>query len=324
MTWVDKLERKYGRYAISNITRYLVFGVFIGYVLYYLGEFINIDIQSFLEFDAYKILHLQIWRLVTWVLCRPPSSSIFFCIIFLLCLIPMGRTLESFLGSFKMNLYVIGGILLSDIGGFLVYAGTYFGLGSGLSVYLSAYYILLTLFMALALCMPDAQVNLYFILPIRMKWMLLIYIVDLLYEIYTYFSYGLSLAKQGLGLGYGIGIAFYYSTEIIFALVNLIVFFLFIRNPVSRQQKKRQKEFRQQYGQQGGSRQGRSRQNAAGGAGATWNSNNTGRNPNAPRHKCVICGRTELDDPDLTFRFCSKCTGNKEYCQDHLFTHEHK
>lgn len=41
------------------------------------------------------------------------------------------------------------------------------------------------------------------------------------------------------------------------------------------------------------------------------------------RHKCAICGRTELTNPELEFRFCSKCNGNYEYCQDHLFTHKH-
>jgi hypothetical protein len=41
------------------------------------------------------------------------------------------------------------------------------------------------------------------------------------------------------------------------------------------------------------------------------------------RHRCHVCGRTELDDPNLEFRFCSKCEGNYEYCQDHLYTHEH-
>ena len=41
------------------------------------------------------------------------------------------------------------------------------------------------------------------------------------------------------------------------------------------------------------------------------------------RHKCAVCGRTEEDDPSLEFRFCSKCNGNYEYCQYHLFTHEH-
>ena len=44
---------------------------------------------------------------------------------------------------------------------------------------------------------------------------------------------------------------------------------------------------------------------------------------NMPRHKCAICGRTEKDSPELEFRYCSKCEGNYEYCQDHLFTHEH-
>lgn len=41
------------------------------------------------------------------------------------------------------------------------------------------------------------------------------------------------------------------------------------------------------------------------------------------RHKCAICGRTELDGDDLTFRYCSKCEGTYEYCQDHLYTHKH-
>ena len=41
------------------------------------------------------------------------------------------------------------------------------------------------------------------------------------------------------------------------------------------------------------------------------------------RHKCAICGRTDESNPELEFRFCSKCNGNYEYCNDHLFTHKH-
>ena len=41
------------------------------------------------------------------------------------------------------------------------------------------------------------------------------------------------------------------------------------------------------------------------------------------KHKCAVCGRTERDGENLEFRFCSKCNGNYEYCQDHLYTHEH-
>ena len=42
------------------------------------------------------------------------------------------------------------------------------------------------------------------------------------------------------------------------------------------------------------------------------------------QHRCAICGRTEKDGEDLEFRFCSRCVGNYEYCQDHLYMHEHR
>ena len=41
------------------------------------------------------------------------------------------------------------------------------------------------------------------------------------------------------------------------------------------------------------------------------------------RHRCAVCGRTGADDPNLVFRYCSKCEGDYEYCQDHLYTHQH-
>ena len=47
------------------------------------------------------------------------------------------------------------------------------------------------------------------------------------------------------------------------------------------------------------------------------------RYANGAKHRCAVCGRTEVDAPDLEFRFCSKCKGNYEYCNEHLFTHEH-
>jgi len=40
-------------------------------------------------------------------------------------------------------------------------------------------------------------------------------------------------------------------------------------------------------------------------------------------HRCAICGRTEKDDDTLEFRYCTKCEGGLEYCQDHLFIHTH-
>jgi hypothetical protein len=45
--------------------------------------------------------------------------------------------------------------------------------------------------------------------------------------------------------------------------------------------------------------------------------------PKISKHRCAVCGRTDETNPELEFRFCSKCNGNYEYCQDHLFTHTH-
>lgn len=285
MNWMDKLEKKWGRYAIPNINRYLVFAVIIGYLISRTGS----EMLNFLAFDVQSILHGQVWRLITWVLIPPSSAggiNFALTLLFLFCLIPMGRSLEMFFGTFKMNVYYIGGILFCDVAGILVYVITLLLFGAGIPVYMTTYYLLLSTFMALALCMPDATVNLYFVLPIKMKWMLIIYFAELGYEIFNYFR-----ASWLVGIIYG--------SEIVFALANLGLFFYFAKRHVSHKQRKRQKEFRSQF--------------------------NTNPRPGSgiSKHKCAICGRTELDDPGLVFRYCSKCDGNYEYCQDHLFTHQH-
>lgn len=296
---MDKMERKYGRYAIPNLTKYLVFAMLIGYLLQVIGAPLQskfgFSIINLFAFDASKILHFQIWRLVSWVLMPPRSNSILM-LIFLLCLISMGQVLESCIGTFRMNVYIFGGILLSDIGGILVYlfGHNYFSLLSsagGISLpYLTSYYILLSMFMLLALYLPDATVSLYFVLPISMKWMLVIYIVDLGYELITYF-------RAGIWIGFGLG------AVIIFALLNLFIFYYFTKVHVNRKQKERMKQFQEQVQMQ---QQMQSQKQVR-----------------LPKHKCTICGRTEVDSPDLVFRYCSKCVGTHAYCQEHLFTHEH-
>lgn len=45
--------------------------------------------------------------------------------------------------------------------------------------------------------------------------------------------------------------------------------------------------------------------------------------PTEYRHKCVVCGVTEIEDPNMEFRYCSKCSGNKCYCINHIKNHKH-
>jgi hypothetical protein len=41
------------------------------------------------------------------------------------------------------------------------------------------------------------------------------------------------------------------------------------------------------------------------------------------RHKCAVCGRTDIEYPDLEFRYCSRCNGYHCFCIDHINNHIH-
>ena len=290
MNWMDKLERKLGRYAVPNLSRYFVGAIVLGYVLSMLSP----GFTDWISYDVSAILHGQIWRLFTWIF-MPTTSLDFFGLLFLLCVLMWGSSLESMLGTFRMNVFLWGGVILSDVGGILIYVITKLTLGTGASIYLSTYYILMSMLLALAICMPEGEVRLYFVLPIKMKWMLVFELLYLAYIVFKTFKMMIAYAN-GTWLGWVLGLV--QSSQIILAVANMFLFFWASKTHISRKQKKRQREFRAQFS------------NPRPGSGIS-------------QHKCVICGRTELTNPELQFRYCSKCTGNKEYCQDHLFTHTH-
>ena len=178
----------------------------------------------------------------------------------------------------------------------------YFITGGVLDAYLngsqfSTYYISLSIFLAYALTYPDMKVLLYFVIPIKMKWMAAVYVVMMVFNVWDIFQSVRAVTQST-------GIALWYAGImllcVILSLLNYLIFFLSTRN-LSRytpHEVHRRQQFKAQM------REPRP------GSGIT-------------KHKCAVCGRTELDDPNLEFRFCSKCEGNYEYCQDHLFTHQH-
>ena len=275
MNWLNKLERKFGRYAIHNLTLYLIGGYIIGFGVYMFVP----NLLNLLTLEPAYILHGQIWRIISWVLI-PPSGNIFTTVIMMLFYYSLGTALERTWGAFRYNVYIFSGILFTVIGAFLLYLIV--GVDAvGYGVFFSTYYINMSIFLAFAVSYPDMEVLLYFILPIKMKWMALVYAALTIYD----------LVRGNL----------FTRIAIIASLLNFIVFFLSSRNvkPYMPKEQMRKRKFKQE--------QERPHMTYAGGA----------------RHRCAVCGRTELDDPNLEFRFCSKCNGNYEYCQDHLFTHEH-
>lgn len=283
MKFIDKLERKFGRFGIPNLTIYMIVCYVIGYAL----MIVNPGILNWLSLEPAYILRGQVWRLVTWVL-YPPSTSgvLWFAIAVLFFYYPIGTSLERTIGTFKYTLYIISGVIFTILGAFILY----FLLGGNVLVgnVFSTYYISLSTFLAYAMCYPDMQVLLMFIIPVKMKWMAIFYVVIVVYEMIQYIMAG----------------AWYLVIPIVASLLNFIIFY-FGTKDFSRYNPKevhRRNEFRRAMEPQGRMKSG---------------------SGSVTKHKCAICGRTELDDPNLEFRFCSRCNGNYEYCQDHLFTHTH-
>lgn len=283
MKFIDKLERKFGRFGIPNLTIYMIVCYVIGYAL----MIVNPGILNWLSLEPAYILRGQVWRLVTWVL-YPPSTSgvLWFAIAVLFFYYPIGTSLERTIGTFKYTLYILSGVIFTILGAFILY----FLLGGNVLVgnVFSTYYISLSTFLAYAMCYPDMQVLLMFIIPVKMKWMAVFYVVIVAYEMIQYIMAG----------------AWYLVIPIVASLLNFIIFY-FGTKDFSRYNPKeihRRNEFRRAMEPQGRMKSG---------------------SGSVTKHKCAICGRTELDDPNLEFRFCSRCNGNYEYCQDHLFTHTH-
>ena len=90
MNWMDKLERKWGRHAVANLSRYFVLAQVIGYVVQLTAP----GLMSYMNFDMGSILHGQLWRVVTWIF-TPTASLDVFGILFLFCVPPIrSRTQE--------------------------------------------------------------------------------------------------------------------------------------------------------------------------------------------------------------------------------------
>jgi hypothetical protein len=289
MNWLNKLERKIGRYAIPNLIVWMIGAYTIGFVLYTVSP----GILNLLTLSPYHILHGQIWRLFTWVL-MPTESNLIFLLIMALFYYQLGTTLERTWGTFRFNVYIFSGMIFTVIGAFVLYAIYYVqnlsaitampalaaNLSSSLGWGYSVNYINMSIFLAFAVMYPDMQVMLYFIIPIKMKWMAIVYGVLIVYNF---------VMSGWAG-----------RISIVMSMLSFIVFFLSTRNlkRYTPHEVHRRQKFKAQM------REPRP------GSGIT-------------KHKCAVCGRTELDAPELEFRFCSKCEGNYEYCSDHLFTHQH-
>lgn len=101
MNWLNKMERKFGRYAIPNLMNYIIALYVTGFVL----NMSNPDFYDrFLSLDASAVLRGQIWRVLTFII-QPPSNSIIWVFFALMLYHFIGNQLEMTWGTFRFNVY---------------------------------------------------------------------------------------------------------------------------------------------------------------------------------------------------------------------------
>ncbi len=168
---LSKAERRFGRYSgIRQLMMILCVGMGVTYVADYLLAAYGISISRYLMFDRNAIFHGQIWRLITFVFLHDSSSPLFL-LLSLMFYWYLGTTLQSTWGTFRFTAYYLCGMLGAIVAGLL-------------TGYTTNTYLNMSLFLACAILYPDTQINLI-IIPVKMKWMALIYLLPLVQQLLT-------------------------------------------------------------------------------------------------------------------------------------------
>lgn len=289
---LSKLQRKFGRFAIPNLTIYLIATYIIGYVLSYAS---GGRLLLYLAFEPTLVLRGQIWRLITWILVPPSGSNIFVILLMLFIFYQFGTILERTWGAFRYNFFIFNGLILTLIAGFILT-----GITTAMGLHImdmsyNTYYIATSIILAVAAEYPDMEVRLYFLIPMRFKWVALIDVVFLVYSCIN------AVQRHNVAIIAMIAACF----------VNLAIMILLL------------KQEREKSSPLSAARNARSRSSFRRKVREGQRGTYTNKDGVVTRHRCTVCGRTELDGDNLEFRYCSKCNGDYEYCQDHLFNHVH-
>lgn len=244
----------------------------------------NTFLYYLLCFDRTAILHGQVWRLITYPLTYSAGNLLLTAVV-LFCYYSLGRAMENIWGTLRFNLYYLSGVVMMDIY-CLLFGGT-----------ADVAYLNMSLFLAYATLFPDAHFLLFFIIPIKAWIFALIDLVLVLIGLVTYpFPYNLfsviSLANYFLFFGKDV-------LNVIPISWRANAARLFRRKPPVQ---RRPKVIRFD-------------------AGSYEASQAVVKAPYT--HKCTVCARTDLTNPELEFRYCSRCRGYYCYCQDHINNHSH-
>ncbi len=253
----DRWEKRLRPYAVPNLTIGLIA---LQAVIFFLSAIRPGLVENCL-LKPQLVLEGQVWRLISFLFV-PPSSVIFAIFAWYLFYL-MGTALEEQWGNVKYNLFLLVGYLANVAVAFLVP-----------SAVASNAFLYGTVFLAFAQFYPDFTLNLYFILPIKIKWLALV----------AWIGYGFAFLAGGWPE----------KLQVIASVANFLLFFgqdIYLKT------------------KRGGQRVARRTQQV--------------KQATTADNTCAICKISSLSDPEMDFRYCSKCEGNLCYCAQHLHNHEH-
>ncbi len=291
--------------GIPNLMLYIVLGNALVYLFTMTSG--NLVVYNALCFNRELILKGQVWRLFSYVFTSfSVTSNLLLVAVSYLCYFSLGRSIENSWGAFRFNLYYLSGVLMMDLfamafGGILIPSGSYLydfsTLYNGMGHYLN-----LTLFLGYATLYPDTHFLLFFIIPVK-AWIFAL--LDLALTLYEVFSLSYPL------------FCFPHNLFPLVAIFNYLMFFgkdVLNVIPASwrmntkrlfRKKKENRKATVIQFP-------------AAGSYKAT-----VAIPKEQYTHRCTVCGRTDVTNPELEFRYCSRCKGYYCYCIEHINNHTH-
>jgi hypothetical protein len=265
----NRLERVLGRYAIPNLSLYLIGGQVIFFSFALLAQF---DVRRIMLVPA-LVLQGEVWRVLTFALVPPTGTaqqismtSALFLAISWYFFHMISQALENYWGVFRFNLFFFIGWLLTVAVSFLTPDQA-----TGYA------FFAVSVFLAFAFLNPDFELYLFFILPVKIKWFALVMWIGFAFAFITG--------------GWGTRLA------VLAATGNFLLFFA---RDIVQLVRTGRRHMKQQV------RRAALREME-----------------NEPRHKCHVCGKTDLTHPQMDFRYCSKCAGEECYCSEHLGAHEH-
>ncbi len=289
---MKNLRRKFERFCfanrnkgIPNLMLYISLGAALVYILSAIDD--SYMLYNLLYFDRESILQGQVWRLITYPLTFNAGNPLI-TFIALLCYYSLGRAIENIWGTFRFNLFYFSGIIMMDV--FCMLFG-----GEA-----SVDYLNLSLFLSYATLFPNAQFLLFFIIPVK-AWILALFdLVVTLYDVFLYTALGI--------IPYNF-----------FPLIALLNYFLFFGKDVLNVIPLTWRlNARRLFKKKPAKKTGTIPFPNAGSYEAS-----VAQVKASYTHKCTVCGRTDVTNPELEFRYCSRCNGYHCYCSEHISNHTH-